>query len=258
MKKNSGKFLILGLLVLIVLLTIFPATALAAPGGMIVKAATKTLWGKLLLGALTIILLPLIIYIAVKEALAVSRTKRDLQKLTAMNSLFRWSFIKERTFAVVSQIHAAWKKTDLGRAKDWMTHWFWQNQKLLYLEQWDESGLVNHCTLKRIVSVKPMRLEYDENEPGDGEGSRVILMVKVNLQDYLAEKDTGIIVEGDELFKDHESIWTLLLENGQWKLSMINESNLSLLYSRMKNDLGVAREHLISGHKFQSKNDQSA
>jgi hypothetical protein len=258
MKKNSRKILIFSLFVVVVLLAIFPATALAAPGGMIVKAATKTLWGKLLLAALAIILLPLIIYFAVREALAVSRTRRDLQKLTEMNGLFRWSFINERAYAVVSQVHAAWKKTDLEKAKEWMTHWFWQNQKLLYLEQWEESGLANHCKLKRIVSVKPLRVEYDEKEPGDGEGSRVVLMIKVNLQDYLAEKDTGTIVEGDELFKDHESIWTLLLENGQWKLSMINESNLSLLYSRMKNDLGDAREHLLTGHKFQGKKDQSA
>lgn len=258
MKNNGRKILICSLLVIMLLMIIFPATSLAAPGGMIVKAAAKSLWGKILLGTLGIIILPLIIYIVLKEAYAATRTKRDLQKLTAMNSLFRWSFIKERAFAVVSQVHAAWQKTELEKAKDWMTHWFWQNQKLLYLERWEESGLVNHCTLNRIIDIKPLRVEYDEKKPGDGEGSRLILLVKVNLQDYLAKKDTGEIIEGDQLFKDHESIWTLLLQKGQWKVSMIQEARLSLMYSRMKNDLGAAQEHLLAGLKFQGKKDQSA
>lgn len=67
-------------------------------------------------------------------------------------------------------MNIAWGKADMDNAREWMTHWYWQNQKLTVLEQWEDSGLVNHCRLNKIIHIKPLHLEYRENNPGDGEG----------------------------------------------------------------------------------------
>ena len=52
-----------------------------------------------------------------------------------------------------------------------------------------------------------------------------ILIVSINarLQDYLMEKDSSKIVEGNKKYKDIEQIWSFTLEEGVWKVSNIEE-----------------------------------
>lgn len=78
----------------------------------------------------------------------------------------------------------------------------------------------------------------------------MVLQVRVNLQDYLAEKATGKIVEGDQKNKGFENIWIFKFEAGQWKLNVIMDSSFKITYARMKNDFEAAQEHLVSGLKF--------
>lgn len=71
--------------------------------------------------------------------------------------------------------------------------------------------------------------------------------------DYLVNEKTGEIVEGDKEDKDLETVWTILIQDGQWKLTMIEESSLSLEYAKMKNDIEVAGEHLKMGFKYKNQ-----
>src|SRR5438874_11425991 len=72
-----------------------PSEAWAGPGG-IIKAATHTVFGRIILGILTILLLPVIIYYSIKTALQVRKTKQDLVVLSAMLPRYRWLDLNDR------------------------------------------------------------------------------------------------------------------------------------------------------------------
>ena len=71
---------------LIVIITLFSIDPIfAGPGGYIAKGLFKTFWGKLLLFAIVIILLPLIFYIKIVEFLKVRKNKKILQNIMLHN-----------------------------------------------------------------------------------------------------------------------------------------------------------------------------
>lgn len=78
----------------------------------------------------------------------------------------------------------------------------------------------------------------------------MVLQVRVNLEDYLAERTTGRIVEGDKKNKELQNIWILKMEAGQWKLNIIMDSSYKYSYARTKNDFAAAQDHLASGLRF--------
>lgn len=238
----------LSILMAIISVIVFLSTnAYASPGGIIAKGLAKTPLGKIFIAIITIILLPFIIYLLLRTHIAVSRTTKALEELSKFNNSFRWSTLNERTHAIITHVYSAWRKADVELAKEWMTDWYWQNQKLTVLELWEEEGLKNICNLNKIRSVKPLYIEYTEKENGDGEGSRIVLSVTVYLQDYLVDKVTGKIVDGDRKKKDLETVWTLVLSDGQWKLSLIEEDTQWLFYVKLKNDIKNASEYIGNG-----------
>jgi len=219
----------------------------ASPGGMIVKEATKSPLVRIVLGAITILLLPVIIYMSVIEYIAVSKTRKALEKLGKINNNFQWILLNERAHSIITHVYAAWKKSDIEQAEEWMTEWYWQNQKVTVLERWKEDGLKNICKLNKIRSIKPLYIRYRDKERGDGEGSRIVLSVTVNLQDYLVNEGTGEIIEGDKNKKNLKTVWTLVFTDGQWKLSLIEEASLTLSYARLKSNIEAASEYIESG-----------
>lgn len=248
--KMRAYYLGAGIMAVVALMVVIPDVAYAGPGGFIAKEVASTWLGKMALTIMGIVLLPLIIYVLLKQRIAISKTKSDLAQLAKVNYQFRWTFINERAHMVIRQVYTAWKQADTEKAALWMTDWYWQNQKMTVLDEWESEGLKNYCSLNKITNIRPLYIEYSENEPGDGEGSRIKLLVDVNIQDYLMIEKTNEIVQGDTKFKDFESIWTLLLENGCWKLALIEESRLSLAYAKMTNDLEEARGHIHRGFKY--------
>lgn len=71
--------------------------ALAMPGGKIASAIFDTFWGKVLLVIITIVLLPLIVYMVTKEWAAQRRTLKDLAYMAAVvDPSFEWLVIRER------------------------------------------------------------------------------------------------------------------------------------------------------------------
>ena len=220
------------LLVLVVLMVLLcPHTAWAAPGGKVVSAMFKTLWGKILLGILVVLFLPLILWVMIKEHFAEKRVLKELRRLAAVDHTFDWMTIRDRVTDCYHRVHAAWSTTDMSEASEWMTSWYWQNQQLAFLNRWERDELVNQCRVKGISRIRPLYLKFENDEDGYGDGSRLVISITAKMEDYLEEKSTGKIVEGAKGYSDTEHVWTFILQKGKWVVANIEESSTSLTYA---------------------------
>lgn len=235
----------IGLAVLFVVFVATAEPALAGPGGKIASAAFETFWGRVVLGGLFVLFLPLIVYTAAKEKLAERRAMRDLRFMAAYSPQFDWLNVQARLKDCFYRVHSAWENEDLAQVSAWMTDWYWQNQQLVHLDKWKKGGLVNVCEVKKITNIKPL-LFVHRNYGQEHEGSLVVISVSANMQDYLAKRDSGKVVEGSKKFKDVETIWTLVMESGAWKVSAIEEDSMSLVYAKMTKDLPAIESTVAS------------
>ena len=113
-----------------------------------------------------------------------------------------------------------------------MTPWYWQNQQLAHLNRWEREGLINHCRIKSLKSIRPLFLQ-PEKQDGARSGSRLVVSVTTCMEDYLAERGTGKVVEGSKGFADTEHIWSFELRGKQWVVANIEDGSLSLTYAQM-------------------------
>ena len=213
-----------------------PDPALAGPGGKIASGFAKTFFGKVVLGALAIILLPVIVWVMVQEHLAGKRALRDLARLRALDPAFDWLTLKDRVTDCFHRVHSAWRKEDMAQASEWMTGWYWQNQQLAHLNRWAEQGLVNHCTVKSVGRIRPLFLACRSDE-GDFSGSRLVVSITAKMEDYLQERESGKVVEGKKGYADTETVWTFALQRGLWRVAAIEDDTVTLMYARMGNEL---------------------
>ena len=146
------------ILVLIVFIFIISSNEpmMAAAGGSIAKAITKSFWGKLLLFVLFVIFFPFIIWTYLKEYFAVKKTMKDLHALAISNRAFDWLSLKMRASEVFMRVQTAWDKNNIEEVSDWMDDWYWQNQKYVHLEKWEENGQKNIVKIKKIKDIKPL------------------------------------------------------------------------------------------------------
>ena len=106
-----------------------------------------------------------------------------------------------------------------------MTGWYWQNQQLVFLDRWAAEGLVNHCDVRRVSRVRPLLVDVRGEAP-EFERSKVVITITATMQDYLARRDSGEIVEGSDDYRPVETLWTLERDGGRWKVSAIDESEM--------------------------------
>lgn len=220
--------------------------ALAGPGGAVAKAAFETLWGRVALALLVVFFLPIIVYVVVSEKLAERRARRDLAFVAAHDERFAWTTLKARATACFHRIHAGWQDGDISTAQDWMTSWYWQNQQSVYLDRWQTLGLVNVCKVKKIRHIRPLMFAHKNSPSDEHEGSQVVVSISATMQDYLHHVVTGKIVEGSKRWKTVETLWTLTLSDGEWRVSMIEEDSLSFEYAKLRSEL-PAIEHTMAG-----------
>jgi len=206
--------------------------ALAGPGGYIAKAAFKTWWGRLIIAVLVIIFLPLIIYIRTREKIGIRKATKIANELSKVDQNFNWLNQKARFKGAFMQVHSAWSKTDMERASEWMTTWYWRNQQLVHLDRWEEKGLVNVCKVKTVKKMKLLHVQVS-NLPAL-EDSVMIVSIEAEMIDFLKNKKTGKVVEGDQSYKDVETVWTFTLEEGKWLINNIEPGSLSLAYAKLK------------------------
>lgn len=219
--------------------------AIAGPGGKIASAAFETFWGKVVLGILTIIFLPLIAYIMLREKLAERRTRKDLRFMAAYSPAFELLKIQERAKDCFYRVHSGWEKEDLSEVSSWMTDWYWQNQQQVHLDRWKREGLINICNVKKINYIKPL-LFVHRNQGKEHEDSMIVLSIEAHMKDYLQNRATGEIVEGSKRYKDVETVWSFTLEDGIWKVSDIDEAAMSLAFAKMTSDLPDIASTVVS------------
>jgi hypothetical protein len=216
-------------LIFLMVAFIFIQPAYAGPGGHIAKVLAKTFWGKMVLGLLTFILLPVGIFLYIKQKLAERRARKDLKYMAQHDPNFDWPWAKARILDCFYWIHSAWKEDDVSEACEYMTGWYWQNRQLAYLDRWHREGLRNVCAVKKIRSIRPL-LFIHRNDDAAHEGSLLVVSITANMQDFLVHRETDRVVEGDRKFKDHETIWTFTLVEGQWRVSNIEEAGREFDY----------------------------
>ncbi len=232
----------IGLLVTLILAV---EPAIAGPGGKIASAVFETFWGRMILGALTIIFLPLISYMLIREKLSERRTRKDLRYMAGYSAIFEWLKIQERVKDCFYRVHSGWDKEDLSSVSNWMTDWYWQNQQLVHLDKWKKAGLVNICDVKKIGMIKPL-LFVHRNQGSEHEDSMIVISIEAKMKDYLKERDSGKLVEGSKRYKEVETIWSFVLENGHWKVSDIEEDSMSLAYAKLVKELPEIESTVIS------------
>tara|TARA_R110000765_G_scaffold28415_3_gene68535 strand:+ start:2048 stop:2767 length:720 start_codon:yes stop_codon:yes gene_type:complete len=228
---RKSHFIILVLVITLVLFDIDPM--FAGPGGTVVKAIFKTWWGKVLMSIIGIILLPLIIYVYFREFLAIKKCKKELLVLGKKNRDFSWLNLDKNVRNIFSRVYIAWNNQDLKEASSYISHWYWQNQQLVHLDEWKKENLVNVCKVDGIKSVKPLYLEITDD--ANLEGSRIAFLITANIMDYLKNKDTNKIVQGSSKFDDEEKIWVMEYTDGNWVLDDIQDGQLSLAFAKTKN-----------------------
>jgi hypothetical protein len=199
---------------------VFIQPAYGGPGGQIAKAIAHTFWGKMVLSLLALILLPIGIYIYIKQKLAERRAYKDLKFMAQYDPNFEWLWAKQRILDCFYRVHSAWKEEDVSQAYEYITDWYWQNQQLVHLDRWHREGLRNVCQVKKILLVRPL-LFIHRNDGIAHEGSLLVVSITANMKDYMVHRETDEVVEGDQKFKDHETIWSFTLAEGQWRVSNI-------------------------------------
>lgn len=221
--------------VIVALCLCAPDAAWAAPGGM-VKAAARSTIGKIFFTLLVIVLLPILIYFGVRSARATKRTKADLARLAQTMPQYCWLDINDRATAVFSWVWSAWSQQKMDLTKHHTTSWYWQNQQL-QLDEWARNGLTNVCRLIKIETVTPLFVQH--NAENGGEGSRVVLDIKARVVDYL-EDAQGNVVQGDKTEGDLDTVWTLVWNDGDWKLNKIEDGANELTYLFAPNEVPQA------------------
>jgi hypothetical protein len=230
------QLLFFGLVIFILTMLVAVEPAVAGPGGKIARAAFETFWGRVILGILVVIFLPLITYVVIREKRAERRARKDLRFMALHSSMFELLKIQERAKDCFFRVHSGWEKEDLSGVSDWMTDWYWQNQQLVHLDRWKHEGLINICDVKKINYIRPLLFSH-RNDGAEHEGSMVVLAIEALMKDYLRDRKTEQVVEGSKRYKDVETIWTFTLENSAWKVSDIEASSMSLSYANMVKDL---------------------
>jgi hypothetical protein len=234
-----------GLLIFFVALALNVEPALAGPGGKIAKAAVETFWGRVALGALAIIFLPLLTYIFFKEKMAERRAYADLRFMASHSAKFEWLKIRERVKESFYKVHSGWEAEDLSTTVNWMTDWYWQNQQLAHLEKWKKQNLVNICNVKKITGIRPI-LFVHRNHGSEHEDSMLVISIKAKMNDYLQHRENGKVVEGSKKIRVIETLWSFTLENGIWKVSDIEEGNMSLGYAKAARHLPAIEKTIVS------------
>ena len=221
---------------LIVIITLFSIDPIfAGPGGYIAKGLFKTFWGKLLLLAIVIILLPLIFYIKIVEFLKVRKNKKILQKLSVKKKEFNWLVLEKEFSNIIRRVYIAWAKEDMSEVKEYVNNWYWRNQQIVFIEQWKSENLKNVSRLKVLEKIRPMYLELTEYE--DFEGTRIAVAIDVEAEDYLKDRDTGKIVQGKSGFQELSYVWIFEYTEGKWLLDEIREGAYSFQFAKLDNSI---------------------
>ena len=226
----SKKQLLITICIIAVLFFIDPIYA--GPGGYIAKGLFKSFWGKLLLAALVIIFLPLLIYIRLVEYRKERKIKKILSQLSLKHKELAWLHLNKEFTNIIRRVYNAWANEDMKEVKGYVNHWYWQNQQIVFLDQWKRENVKNVSRLREVSKLRPLYLEL--TDAPNLEGSRIAIAIDIEAEDYLKDLETGKIVQGKAGFQSLEYVWFLEYTEGKWLLDDIQEGSLSLQVAKIK------------------------
>lgn len=239
------KFLKKNWLVIVVMILLFSVEpAFAGPGGYIAKGLFKSFWGKLLLGIVTVILLPFILYVYFTEKIAIYKNKKLLEKLSLKNKNFNWLQLEKEFTHIIKRVYIAWENENMSEVKEYVNHWYWQNQQIVNLDYWKNHNLQNVSKLRKITKINPLYLEFSTDETLNG--TRIAISLDVEVEDYLVDKATNNVVEGKKGFQDVDYVWFFEFTNGKWLLDDIKEGTTSLGIAKLDNVIPDNIEQLLT------------
>jgi hypothetical protein len=231
LKNNCAKWYPLALcLVAMVLIAVLPAEA--APGG-IVKAAAKSPWVQFGIGILLLLFLPVIIWWTAKRWRHINETRKALQALAVHHPQYHHLTLRDRTVDIFQWVWSAWTDQKMSQASNFMTSWYWQNQQLT-LDRWAKQGVTNVCEVKKVINMTPIFVQHVQS--ATCQGSRVVMEIKASVVDYLQDS-SGKVVEGDKKIDELTTIWTLMWDGGEWRLSMIEDEACEGNYIGVPNEV---------------------
>ena len=198
------------------------------------ELAFKTWWGRVILGVLTVVLLPLIIYVWARQALAIRKTRRDLEELSARWPYFKWPAIERQVRAGVRELYREWSTGKLDSCREFLTPEYFESQQDL-LDRWTEEGKRNVTELKKLSKVAPLAVHV-ENEHRH---SIIPVLITMDLIDYLEDVNSGKVIKGKKgkVKESHDAIWVMLYTDGVWRLHSIEAGDESLIYASEANEL---------------------
>ncbi len=203
----------------------------AGPGGIIV-AVEKTWLGRVVTIILIIVLSPIIILDAIQRRRAIKRTMSALNTLSQCLPQYRWLDFTDQVTNAFSWVWSAWSHQKMEEVSAFTTDWYWQNQQLL-LDDWKARGVTNICSLNKIGQIKPLLVQHNPQNQGDG--SRIVVQIDATVVDYLVD-ESGKLMKGSKTPSELRTVWTFLYQGDAWKLNRIDESATVWDYLKLQNE----------------------
>lgn len=215
----------------ITLMTLLVEPAFAGPVELVAGVALQTVWGRILIVLLAVVMLFVTGWLVLHRRFAERRARQDLGFMAVHDERFEWIFVQRRAMACFHRVRMGWQDGDLSDAGRWMTDWYWQNQQMVHLDRWKREGLINICRVKTISKLRPL-LFVHRNAGRDHENSVVVISITAMMQDYMIKQSSDQVLDGSLKWKTVESIWTLTMINGRWKVSDFDANGSTLRYTR--------------------------
>jgi hypothetical protein len=241
-----------------VCLFVFCQEADAGIGGQFVKKSLSTKFGRIggiIVGGLTllaaIILLPLILYVKIREWSGIRKTKQDLAALAAKFSWFEWLSIRDRIKKAVKEIGKVWASGDLSSVAKFMTPEYFTSQQEL-LNRWKDEGKDITYRVEKIRKIEPLALRVEDEETY----SWIRALVVIDCVDYMRDGITKEVVKGEVgKTSGFESVWCFVYRNGEWLLNGIEEGTTSMAWASSKNHVDTSYLEYARAKQRQKQRD---
>jgi len=106
-----------------------------------------------------------------------------------------------------------------------------KNQQFL-LDKWEKEGVENKVSNVRIKTMTPL---YIAQNIKDETKNRISVEIEAEMRDFMIDKKTGKVIEGDKTLGDVTTIWSFVWQDNRWVLNLIEADEMSMDYLTEKN-----------------------
>jgi len=146
--------------------------------------------------------------------------------------------LKDRITQIFLWVHSAWDQKKMLIAEQYVTEWYMQNQQLL-LDKWDRDGLENKVSDVVIKKITPL---YVMQNIKDVSKNRIVVEIEAEMRDYMVNKNTGKLIQGDKRLGTVSTLWSLVWRHGNWQLNLIEASDMDMEYLAEPNKIYALAE----------------